>query len=717
MVKDVTVEKLLSAIPPAQLNPTSKELIKKAYLFSEKGHEGQKRRSGEAFFQHPFRVALILAEEVRLDVLSVVAALLHDLVEDTKVTIDKVKEEFGEEVALIVDGLTKLAHVHFRSSQEKQAENFRKMLLAMSKDLRVVMIKIADRLDNIRTISSMPEVKRRTISRETLEIYAPLAYRLGMGKVKIELEEIAFSQLNPEKYNKLKKEILTRHTVHQKFIEEVRREILKVCYAQDLKIECQGRVKHLLSVARKMERQNVDIDQIYDVVAFRILTKSVLECYEVLGLMHAQWRPLPGRFKDYIAMPKPNLYQSLHTIVVGPRAQMVEIQIRTEQMHEVAEYGIAAHWKYKESGTFKDTGPLEWVNRLVEQRNETENPHEFISNVKADLFVEDIYVFTPNGDVLEFPDGATPLDFAYTIHTELGHRTTGAIVNGKVVSLKSHLKSGDCVEIITSSKARPSRDWLKFVKTTRARQKIRTHLRAEEREISSEIGEQMLESAFRKQGKSLSREVEKKEFSDLLSRVGLSEVRELFIEVVYGKLAAPDVLTTYQKVLGEEDETEQQPKARRKKARKGFQPRIEVSGIQNVLIRYAHCCNPIPGDDILGFVTRGRGVTIHRTDCPRVPDFDEKRVLEARWRMAEKEDLHHAMIKVLTEDAPGLLYEMSKVMTDAAVNITKARVTTTTAGHAENIFHVQVHDLQELNVIIDKMEKLKGVISVNRSQV
>jgi GTP pyrophosphokinase len=699
------------------------QLIQEAFQFSEKKHEGQFRRSGEPFFVHPFRVALIVAEEMKLDPLSVAAALLHDLVEDTKVTLSEIEAKFGVETAQIVDGLTKLAHIHFRSNQEKQAENFRKMLLAMSKDIRVVLIKLADRLDNMRTLDSLSETKRLRIAKETMEIYAPLANRLGMSKIKLELEDSAFAFLNPEASQKLKKEIAARHTVHQKFIEEVRRELLRVCYENNLVIEVQGRVKNLYSVYRKMSKQNLHLDQIYDVVAFRIICKSVLECYEVLGVIHAQWRPIPGRFKDYIAMPKPNLYQSLHTVVIGPRGQLVEIQIRTDQMHQVAEYGVAAHWKYKElSPKQHEATYFDWVNRLLTQRTETKNPHEFISNVKTDLFQSDIYVFTPNGDVLEFPEGATPLDFAYAIHTDLGHKTTGAIVNGAVVPLRSHLKSGDIVEIISSDKSRPSKDWLKFVKSSKARHKIRSYLRAQERKTSAKIGEQLLESALRKRGASLQRELEKPRFKEVLSKFSCTDATELFIEIGYGKHLVTEVAAF---VLQGQPEPlqgvpEEQPSFLQKlferaKSRVATKDIIEVTGLNEVLIRLAKCCSPVPGDDIIGFVTRGRGVTVHSTDCPKVPDFDEKRVIEVRWKRGDTQ-LHRAIIRVISEDVPGILSKMSKVITDAGVNISRAQVTTTKSSRAINVFHVQVRDLSELNKILRQMEKLDGIYSVSRER-
>lgn len=704
---------------------TYQTAIENAFAFSQQHHLGQTRRSGEAFFYHPFRVALIIAREMKLDAVSVLAALLHDLVEDTKVTLKVIEEKFGVEVAQLVDGLTKLSQVHFRSNQEKQAENFRKMLVSMSKDIRVVLIKLADRLDNMRTIQSLPDIKRRRIAKETIEIYAPLANRLGMGNVKTELEDIAFSQLNPETYNKLKKEVTGHHTVHEKFIEDIRRDILKLCYENNLVIEVQWRVKHLYSVFTKMQDRNLNLDQVFDIVAFRIITKTVMECYEVLGILHSMWRPIPGRFKDYIAMPKPNLYQSLHTTVVGPKGQPVEIQIRTEQMNQVAETGIAAHWRYKEPGVGQDpVTHFDWLTRLLKERADAESPHEFISNVKTDLFGGDIYVFTPNGDVLEFPEGATPIDFAYEIHTEIGHKTTGAIVNGKIVPLKYQLRSGDIVEIITSDKSRPSKDWLKFVKTTRARHKLRAYLRTQERDASAKIGRQLIESAFRKKGKGLNQEITKDSFRNLVIKFNCTDANEFFISVGYGKIAVQDVLNFYFAGKTEqaggggppaEEPTILQKIFQRARSRTPKREILEVAGVDDVLLRVARCCNPLPGDDILGYVTLGRGVTVHSTDCLRVPDFDSQRIVEVRWK-ADQKQLHHVVIRVISEDAPGLLSKMSSVFQKAGVNISKAQVSTSKDNRAINDFHVHVHDLNELNTLLTKLEKIAGVISVTRER-
>lgn len=712
-------DKIRAYFPQADL-----KIVEKAYYFSEKAHEGQFRRSGEPYISHPLSVAGILAD-LHLDLDTIITAILHDTVEDTPVTLEDVRREFGETVAVLVDGVTKISQIKFRNSIEKQGENIRKMIVAMGKDVRVVLVKLADRLHNMRTLHHMPYEKQSRIAQETLEIYCPLAGRMGINSLKIELEDLCFRYYRPDMYYELVQKIKKTEAERNKYIEDVKSLIKASLSKNDIKYEIYGRSKHLWSIYRKMQSRSIDYEQVYDILAFRIIVPSISECYEVLGHIHSLWKPVPGRFKDFIAMPKANGYQSLHSTVMGPGGERIEIQIRTQEMHQIAEKGIAAHWKYKERGKIKDdvAQKADWLRDLVTLHQTVRNPDEFLDTVKTEMFEQEIYVFTPNGDVKEFPEGATPLDFAYAVHTDLGNQCVGARVNGKMVPLRYHLQNGDTIEIMTSKTQQPSKDWLKLVITNKAKSKIRQFVKEEQRRRSLMLGKDLVEKEFRKFGAAAIKHLKGPEFEKFLTDFGLANLDELYVKIGYGKLEPKHLverLLPKDAVLevpakGDGTFMEKVLKAATQKFKKSHSL-VSVDGIDDVLVHYAKCCHPIPGDPIVGFISRGRGVAIHRADCPKIFELDQMRKVDVQWtaKQAAQGQERVVRLRVISQDMPGLLKLMSEAFAAKGINIESAQIRTTKDKKAICHFEIAVKDAGQLTDAILELQKIKGIIGVNR---
>ena len=700
------------------------DLIKKAYVYSAKVHQGQIRKSGEPYLIHPLEVAGILAE-MHLDEASVVTGLLHDTIEDTLATKEEIAELFGPEIAELVDGVTKLSQFTAGNTQEeKQAENFRKMVVAMAKDIRVLLVKLADRTHNMRTLEHMNAEKQERIARETLDIYAPLANRLGIQWVKTELEELSFKYLRPSDYAELEKKVEARAQERDKFIAEVVGIIRGKLDEAGIQGEVYGRVKHLYSIWRKMQIQNIDFEQIHDVIAFRVIVQDVAHCYETLGLVHSLWKPVPGRFKDFIAIPKPNMYQSLHTTVIGPRAERIEIQIRTQEMHKIAEEGVAAHWAYKESKrgeapSAKDAAKFGWLRQLLEWQRDLTDPTEFLETVKVDLFADEVFVFTPKGDVKSLPRGATPLDFAYAVHSEVGEHTVGAKVNGKIVPLRSKLKNGDTVEILTSPTSHPSKDWLGFVKTSRAQTRIRSFIRQAEHKRSLEIGKELAERELRRYGLSLTKLTKGGELDQAATALGYKKGDDVLVALGYGKVGPHQILqhlVPAEKLAGPapaEEPTSRLTELFRKVARRPTGG-VRISGIDDVLVRYGKCCNPVPGDEIVGFITRGRGVTVHTRACDKTLTLDPLRRVDVSWDTRASEVKRPVSIKVVTDDRPGVLAQISKTISEAGMNISQATCRTTGLGRAVNTFEMSIGEVKQLRNVMRSIEGIEGVVSVER---
>ncbi len=693
-------------------------LVRRAYEFSAKAHEGQKRRSGEPYHQHPLAVAGVLTS-LRSDVTAVVAGLLHDTLEDTLATPEALEREFGKDIVRLVDGVTKIGKIQFRSYEEKQAENFRKMVLSMADDIRVVLIKLADRLHNMRTLEHLKEVKREQIAQETLEIYAPLANRLGIGWMKNELEDLCLKYLKPDVYAGLKARVAKRDEERQQYIGEVARLVRQALADAGLKVEVQGRPKHLYGIYQKMERQAISFEEVYDLTAIRIITDTKMNCYAILGLIHSLWRPVPGRFKDYIAIPKSNLYQSLHTTVVGPQGEHVEFQIRTEEMHRVSEFGIAAHWKYKDRGQMgdKDGKTFSWLRQLLEWHQDLKDNRQFMDSVKLDLFHDVVYVFTPKGMVKEMPLGSTPVDFAYAIHTEIGNHCVGAKVNGKIVSLRSQLASGDNVEILTSPTQVPHKDWLKFAKTPRAKTKIKHWMRVEEQKRSVEIGRRLLEREFRRHGIPQAQMLKSERIQQLAKESGYESADELTAAVGYGKLSTSQII---QRLLptpaqGGAGAVPAEPASPRPSVGKSEDKSVKVKGGRDLLMQLSRCCNPVPGDRIIGYITRGRGLTIHSVECPNLEalDYDKERLVEVGWDTTAA-STHAVKVSVLTVDKTGILANVSSSISGCEANITKAEITTREDRKALLDFVIQVTDTAHLARVLKALERVEGVITARR---
>lgn len=708
------LEKVAAYAPNADL-----EVVRKAYVFSGVVHQGQIRQSGEPYLSHPLEVANILAG-LKMDVQSVATGLLHDTVEDTHTTIEKIAELFGDEVASLVDGLTKLSKITFEKKADHEAENFRKMILAMGRDIRVIVIKLADRLHNMRTLGSLGPVKQKKIARETMDIYAPLANRLGMGWMKTELEDLAFMYLEPEKYNGLREKLSKALDIKENFVETVKAEIEEKLREHGIEGEVTGRPKHLYSIYKKMRDQDVDIERIYDILAFRVIVRNLKDCYGVLGLVHSTWKPVPGRFKDFIAIPKLNMYQSLHTTVVGPFGMRMEIQIRTEEMHRVAEYGIAAHWKYKEGkeGESKDEKSFAWLRQLLEFQMDLKDSEEFMDSLKVGLFPEEVFVFTPKGDIKQFPTGATPIDFAYSIHSDIGNACYGAKVNGKMAPLRYKLSNGDIVEIITAANHHPSKDWLKFVVTSRARARVRAWIKTEERVKSVALGKEILEKEISRHNLEPGKFMRTDDLDKIAAGFGVQGAESLLASIGYGKLSVRQVIG---KVLPPEKLKEKEKFSFKKVFDKfkggGEKDRnaIMVMGVEDVMVRFAKCCNPLPGDDIDGFITHGQGVSVHAAGCPNLLHIDRDRRIEVAWDTKLK-TTRPVNIQVVCRNEKGLLAEMTNAIMTADANISSADIRTSPDDKDRAIctFEVEVADLGHLKAIITAIKKIKKVIKVER---
>jgi GTP pyrophosphokinase len=639
-------------------------------------------------------------------------------VEDTFTTPKEIRENFGDEIAQLVDGVTKISQISLRSSEEGQAENFRKMILAMVKDIRVLLIKLADRLHNMRTLQYQSPEKQKEIAQETLDIYVPLAHRLGIEWIKSELQRLAFQYLYPDIHEEIQRRIAKKEKERKRYVDEVIRTLTKKLYENHIEGEVTGRLKETYSIYLKMTDQNIDFDQVFDITAFRVVVNSIKECYDVLGLIHSLWKPIPGRFKDYIGLPKENMYQSLHTSVIGPYGERIEIQIRTHEMHKIAEEGIAAHWKYKEGRISEepDDKRFTWLRQLLEWQRDLKDDAEFIESVKVDLFPHEVYVFTPKGAVKQFPVGATPVDFAYSIHSDVGTHCIGAKVNGKIVPLKYELRSGDTVEITTSPNQKPSKDWLKFVMTSRAKAKIRQWFNTEEREKSIILGKEILEKELRKYGIQQAQLIKSGELAKVAGDFSFQTVEDLIVSVGYGKVTANQIIgkiLPQEKLVQKEEQEEGRLKRLFQKITRKSGDALLIKGIDNVLVRYAGCCKPLPGDKVVGFITRGRGVTIHASDCHRAMDSDPERRVEVEWD-STKEYIYPVQIRVYSEDKKGLLAEISASLFSSEANITNARIDTMEDKKAVGTFEVQIRDLNHLRKVIKNLEKIKGVNRVER---
>jgi GTP pyrophosphokinase len=703
-------------------NPNAQvDLIRRAYDFSARAHEGQVRRSGEPYLKHPLAVAEVLAA-LKLDVPAIVAGLLHDTVEDTVCTQAQIEEEFGKNVARLVDGVTKIGQIHFKSYEEKQAENFRKMLISMADDVRVILIKLADRLHNMRTLEHLSPAHQQKVAQETLEIYAPLANRLGIGWMKAELEDLCFKALKPDVYAALAERVTQLVEEREQYIQEVIGVLRAKLAEHGLVGEMAGRSKHLYSVYQKMEKQKVSFEEVYDLTAIRVITDTQMNCYAIMGLIHSLWRPVPGRFKDYIGVPKSNHYQSLHTTVVGPKGEHVEFQIRTHEMHRIAKEGIAAHWTYKEQGEIDETEKrvFTWLRQLLESHQDLTDNRQFMESVKLDLYSDVVYVFTPKGAVKELVKGATPIDFAYAIHTEVGDHCSGAKVNGKMVPLKHQLRSGDTVEVITASTQVPHRDWLKFVKTPRAKNKIKHWLRVEEAKRSLEVGKRLLERELRRHDTALGPLLKTSRILDVAKETGLPGVDELFTAIGYGRVSAIHVANRLcveegGRLVAAGAAAEVEEKAGAKRVPTADEKGVKVKGVHDLMMHLSKCCEPVPGDRIIGYITRGRGLTIHTADCPNLDalDYDKARLVDVDWDTTQATTVS-VKISVLTLDKPGMLANVSAAITNAEANISRAEITTREDRKALLDFIVEVQNTAHVDRVVKAIEKIDGVLQARR---
>jgi GTP pyrophosphokinase len=696
-------------------NPqASIDVLRRAYDVSAKAHEGQTRQSGEPYLFHPLAVAAILTD-LKMDVPSIVAGLLHDTIEDTLMPRDSIEQEFGPDVMRLVDGVTKIGKIRFKSYEEKQAENFRKMILSMAEDIRVILIKLADRLHNMRTLGALKEPKQQRIARETLEIYAPLANRLGIGWMKNELEDLCLRYLKPEAYNSLVAKVATQLAERERYVLSVMDTVKATMEEYGFKARVLGRPKHFYGIYSKMERREIAFEEVYDLIGIRIITDTKIACYGILGMIHSLWKPVPGRFKDYIGVPKSNLYQSLHTTVIGPQGEHVEFQIRTEEMNRVAEEGIAAHWRYKEHGQIdeKDSRLFAWLRQLVEWQQDLTDNRQFLNSIKMDLFSDVIYVFTPKGDVIELVKGSTPIDMAYAVHTEIGNRCTGAKINGKIAPLKTLLKSGDTVEILTSPSQVPTKDWLKIAKTPKAKARIKHWINIEERKQSLEIGKRLLERELRRHHLSPAEVFKSEAMVKIASDSGLASSEDLLVALGYGRVSLNHVIN---RLLPEP--TLKEGLKDKLLTSIGRQSRgVTIKGVNDIMINLAKCCNPVPGDKILGFITRGRGLSIHAVDCPNIDelDYDRDRLVEVDWDVKQAAT-HPVKISVLTMDRPGMLAKISTSITAAEANISHAEITTTDDKKALFNFVVDVLDTAHLAKVFQQIERVDGVIQTRRTR-
>lgn len=702
---DLLIKKVLSYNPDADI-----ELLKQAHLFSNKAHGSQRRIEGSPYIEHPLSVASILAD-MKMDVATIAAALLHDTIEDTETSVNDIKDLFGEEVAFLVEALTKLSKIEFRTKEQAQAENFRKMFLAMSEDIRVILIKFADRLHNMRTLQHLTGNKQQRIALETIEIYAPIANRLGIGWLRTELEDLSFKILMPELYNELVRKVATRKEEQEAYLKEVTEIVNGKLNEEGIPGKVSWRIKHYYGIYQKMQKQGITFEQVHDVLGLRIITDTKATCYAILGLIHSLWAPVPGRFKDYIGVPKSNMYQSLHTTVIGPKGERVEFQIRTDEMNMIAAHGIASHWRYKEKDKVDEKSEryISWLRELIMAQRELSDASDFIEAVKGEVVPEVIYVFTPKGEIKEMPVGSTPVDFAYSIHTHVGNRCTGAKVNGKMVPLKFTLRNGDTIEITTSQTQGPSRDWLKFVVTQRAKSRIKQWIKAEERKQSIDLGQKLLEGEMRRHD--ISQSVLKSEDMQRVLKVfNVPSLEDLYAFIGHGKLSAHQIAN---KLLPEKP-VEEIPLEKIVKPQKE-QRGITIKGVDDVLYHTAKCCFPIPGDGLIGFVTRGRGVTIHRKDCPNLDRLavDEARLVDVEWK-AEDDATSPVRLFIETVDKPGMLANLSALISSVNVNISNLTASSTEDKKAQITFILDVKDKNQLSGLIQKIAPLEGVLRVSR---
>ena len=708
------LQTLIEEIPKYQPG-ADLELVNRAYRFSEKSHEGQQRASGEPYLSHPLEVAGLLVD-FKMDVTTVIAGLLHDVLEDTRATKDDLAREFGPEIADLVDGVTKIGKLAFSSREERQAENFRKMVVAMAHDLRVLMIKLADRLHNMRTLDYLAPEKAKKIAQETLDIYAPLAHRLGMAKVKAELEDLALRVMQPEDYQELMRRVAKRRLEREAEIHSLIALLQEKLGEVGIESKIAGRPKHFYSIWKKMHEGGREFDEIYDLTAVRVLTKTVRDCYGALGVIHSLWKPVPGRFKDFIAMPKVNMYQSLHTTVIGPKGDPVEIQIRTWEMHRVAEEGIAAHWLYKEKKGDRDRfdEAFTWLRQLMESQKEMKDPKEFLDTVRFDLFPDEVYVFTPKGDVKALPEGSTPIDFAYAVHTDVGHHCVGAKVNGKLVPLRYTLRQGDIVEVVASPTQHPSRDWLKIVKSSRSKARINQWLKVEERARSLELGRELFDREAKKYRLVPSTLLASEEMKKLLAEMGYATADDLLAAMGYGKASVHQVLGKLAPTVVREHE--QAPESKVQKAARKSEGAVRIRGVDDVLVRFGKCCSPVPGDGIVGFITRGRGLTVHARDCMTVVKnvLEKERLLAVEWDGDEPAKRPVKIAVYIGRDRPGLLAEITTAISSRHGNITKAEITVTDDRKGINHFVIEVEDLNQLQSIMQGIRDVKDVMNVER---
>ena len=709
-------EKVQKYHPEADL-----ELLRKAYVFSAREHKGQVRLSGEPYLSHSLKVAHILAE-MKLDVACVSVGLLHDVVEDTLTSLDTIREYFGEDIAHLVDGVTKISQIQFASRQEKQAENFRKLLLAMVDDIRVILVKLADRLHNLNTLQYLPAEKRKIIAQETLDIYVPIAHRLGMAKLRGELEDLAFQYLDPGAFQNISAQVKKRSTNSHEFSQEVMKAMQERFREQNIEAEMKSRIKGIYSTDQKMKRQNISIDQVYDFIAIRVLVNTVRDCYTVLGIVNNMWNPIPRRIKDFIASPLSNRYQSLHTTVIGHDGHPFELQIRTHEMNQIAEEGIAAHWKYKEGKLEgdKDDKRFQWLRQLLEWQHEVKDPHQFLSNLKIDLYPEEVYPLTPKGEVITLPRGSTPVDFAYAIHTEVGNKSVGARVNGRIVPLKYRVSNGDIVEILTSSEAHPSRDWLNFVKSSRARSAIRRWINVKQKEEAIELGRTLLESNARSYKLNLKSYKDKLE--TMLPDFNISQMEDLFARIGFGKISPRQVLKKLEPSKVEEQEDEESGTSRVtqmvNKVLRRSDTAIQVNGYDDLLVYRAQCCNPIRGEEIIGYITTGRGISVHSVDCPSV----EKLLLNPEWKVQVKwtEDgekgIYPVRLLISTEDRTGLLADVTAAVSHIDTNIVNVNAQTVDDRYGVIDMTVEISDIHHLGEIMDCLKAIEGVREVERAK-
>ncbi len=730
MAKDMTIQDVLDVVA-TYMNEENVQFIERAYIAARDAHEGQFRKSGEPYIIHPIQVAGILAH-LQMDPATVAAGFLHDVVEDTPVSREDLVEQFSEEVAELVDGVTKLDKLKFRSNEEKQAENHRKMFIAMAQDVRVILIKLADRLHNMRTLHHVPKEKQKRISAETLDIFAPLAHRLGISTIKWELEDTALRYLNPQQYYRVAHLMDKKRTEREEYLENVMGIIRKEVDGMGLEAEISGRPKHIYSIYRKMVMQHKEFNEIYDLLAVRIVLKSIKDCYAVLGVVHTLWKPMPGRFKDYIAMPKQNMYQSLHTTVVGPGGDPLEVQIRTEDMHKIAEYGVAAHWAYKE-GRGKNTGTdieskLTWFREILELQHESPNAEEFMESLKFDLFSDMVYVFTPKGDVIELPKGSVPLDFAYRVHSEVGNQTIGVKVNGKMVPLDEPLETGDIIEVLTSKQSfGPSRDWLKIVNTSQARTKIKQYFKRQARQEHIEKGREMIEHELNVQNYTKEEALTHDNIQRALDKFSFASEEDMYAQVGAGGFTALQVANRLTEKLRRErqeqetlDKVVSNIKATQAEAKKKVPDSgVIVKGIDSMLIRLAKCCSPVPGDDIIGFITKGRGVSVHRTDCPNVVHSteEEDRFLDVAWAVDEKTKTNKKFdvdIEIFALDRPGLLNQVMIEIAEMNVPIAAIEGKASSQKTARIHLTIQIKTIEHLEHIARRLKQIPDVQAVHR---